>query len=122
MEITFLIGNLTKDPEEIKGMPKSLCKFAVAVNANYTTASGERPVNFHTIIAWGGIADNCVKYLKKGSKVAIVGRLQNRSYEGSDGTTKYVTEIVANEVEFLSKKQEEKTDGLVPVEDEDLPF
>ena len=126
MNINFLIGNLTKQPEKIEGTQKSLCKFSIAVKENYTNKDGERPVNFFTIIVWGVLADNCVKYLKKGSKVGVVGKLQPRTWEDADGNKKYATEIVASEIEFLSTKQDngEKptTQNNNDYDDDNLPF
>lgn len=129
MQLTFMIGNLTKTPEEVRGLQKPLCKFAIAVNENYTTSTGEKPVNYFNIVVWGAMAENCVKYLDKGSRVAIIGRLQNRKYVASDGSTKYITEIIASEVEFLSKanntQQNEdfpKIEDLELADDEDFPF
>lgn len=126
MNINFLIGNLTKQPEKIEGTQKSLCKFSIAVKENYTNKDGERPLSFFTIVAWGVLADNCVKYLKKGSKVGVVGKLQTRTWEDNDGNKRYATEIVASEIEFLSTKPDTEE---APVEqnnndydDDNLPF
>ena len=69
------------------------------------------------VVAWRTLADNCGKYLKKGSKCSVVGTVQNRSYEAQDGTKRYITEIVAEEVEFLStapKKEETNTKESEP--------
>lgn len=101
MNITFKVGNLTKDPEKIEGMKDSLCKLNIAVRENYTNANGERPTQFFNIAVWGTLADNCLKYLKKGSKIAVVGKDQIRSWE-QDGVKKYVHEIVASEIEFIT--------------------
>ena len=96
------IGNLTKEPEMIKvGENKQLCKMIVAINESYTKADGTRPVDYFTLIAWDNVAETCVKYLKKGDKVAVLGVLQNRSYETASGETKYVTEIIVKEIQFL---------------------
>ena len=126
MNINFLIGNLTKQPEKIEGTQKSLCKFSIAVKENYTNKDGERPLSFFTIVVWGVLADNCVKYLKKGSKVGVVGKLQTRTWEDNDGNKRYATEIVASEIEFLSTKPDTEE---TPVEqnnndndDDNLPF
>lgn len=118
----FGIGNLTQDPEKLN-LEKSACKFAIAVNETYTKEDGTRPVQFFNIVAWGKLAENCLTYLKKGSKISIYGNPQNRSYEASDGTKKYVFEIVATDIEFLSsKKSESETPRLEPIDDDDLPF
>jgi len=104
MNKVYLIGNLTRDPE-LSETPNgiSLCRFAIAVNRNYSS-DGERQTDFFNITVWRTQAENCGRYLKKGSKVAIVGSLQNRTYEDKDGNKRTVTDIVASEVEFLSSK------------------
>lgn len=106
MNKTFLIGNLTRDPE-LTATPSgvSVCKMSIAVNRNFTNANGERDTDFFNIVAWRGLADNCGKFLSKGKKIAVVGSIQNRSYE-SNGEKKYVTEIMADEIEFLSPVSE----------------
>ena len=105
MNKVYLIGNLTRDPElaETNNGIK-VCRFAIAVNRNYSSNDGERQTDFFNITVWRTQAENCGRYLKKGSKVAVVGSLQNRSYEDKDGIKRNVTDIVANEVEFLSTK------------------
>ncbi len=105
MNKVYLIGNLTRDPEVSEtGSGLILCRFSIAVNRNYSSSDGERQTDFFNITVWRALAENCGKYLKKGSKVAVVGSLQNRSYEDKDGIKRNVTDIVANEVEFLSSK------------------
>ena len=79
------------------------------------------------MVAWRGLAENCGKYLAKGKKVAVVGTLQNRSYMDKDGVRRYVTEIVAEEAEFLTPRAEEQPKAepkakLTEVEDDGLPF
>lgn len=131
MNKVFLIGNLTKDPdlsETSNGV--AVCKFSVAVSRDYANADGERETDFFNITVWRGRAENCGKYLKKGNKVAIVGTLQNRSYEDKDGIKRNVTDVVASEVEFLTPKQQDndtitvkrETPELTPIEDAQLPF
>ena len=105
MNKVYLIGNLTRDPEVSEtGSGLTLCRFSIAVNRNYSSSDGERQTDFFNITVWRALAENCGKYLKKGSKVVVVGSLQNRSYEDKDGIKRNVTDIVANEVEFLSSK------------------
>ena len=134
MNKVYLIGNLTRDPElaETNNGIK-VCRFAIAVNRNYSSNDGERQTDFFNITVWRTQAENCGRYLKKGSKVAVVGSLQNRSYEDKDGIKRNVTDIIANEVEFLSTRSasdDETTEirrekpRLEPVADDDdgLPF
>ena len=101
------IGNLTRDPE-LSETPNgtAVCKFTVAVNRNFTNANGERECDFINVVAWRSLAENCGRFLSKGKKVSVVGSLQTRSYE-SDGEKKYVSEIMADEVAFLSPKDED---------------
>ena len=103
MNKCFFIGNLTRDPEIAtteNGVNR--CTFTIAVNRRYTNSNGEREANFINVVAWRGLADNCGKYLKKGSKVAVAEKMQNRSYDDKDGNRRYATEIVAEDVEFIS--------------------
>ncbi len=102
-----LIGNLGMDPE-VKSFDggRKLAKFSVATSQSYTSSKGERvkDTQWHNIIAWGKLAENAEKYLKKGSEVALEGKLVYRSYENKEGQIKYITEIVLNEFKMLSKK------------------
>lgn len=131
MNKVILIGNLTKDPEltqTTNGI--SVCRFSIAVSRRFTNSEGERDTDFFNIVVWRTLADNCHKYIKKGSKVAVIGTIQNRSYDAQDGTKKYVTEIVAEEVEFVGSKvtatesEEKEVSTLKPIKDDsdDLPF
>jgi single-strand DNA-binding protein len=130
MNKVILIGNLTKDPElTTTNNGISVCKFAIAVSRRFVGASGERETDFLNIVVWRGQAENCHKYLKKGSKCAVVGTIQSRSYDAQDGTKRYITEIVAEEVEFLSSKNsgdistgKEEIAELKPIDDDSLPF
>ncbi|MDR0425699.1 MAG: single-stranded DNA-binding protein [Clostridiales bacterium] len=107
MNKCFFIGNLTRDPEhKTTGTGVSVCNFSVAVNRTYQNANGEREADFINIVAWRGLADNCSKYLTKGSKVCVVGQMQNRSYDDKEGNKRYVTEIIADDVEFITPKSE----------------
>ena len=105
MNKVILVGNLTRDPE-LTETPSgvAVCRFAIAVSRDYANSDGTRETDFFNITVWRGRAENCGKYLKKGNKVAIVGSLQNRSYEDKDGIKRNVTDVVANEVEFLTPR------------------
>lgn len=127
MNKAFLIGNLTRDPELAQtNSGKSVCKFSIAVNRNYTQADGEKVTDYFTIVTWNGQAENCARYLKKGKKIAVVGELQQRSFEGNDGVKRTVIEIQAQEVEFLSPMEKQESNNRRAAEeiDEDtgLPF
>ena len=136
MNKVILVGNLTRDPELTETPSgEAVCRFAIAVSRDYANADGTRETDFFNITVWRGRAENCGKYLKKGNKVAIVGSLQNRSYEDKDGIKRNVTDVVANEVEFLTPKsaQSEFDDApvvsakrerpqLEAIDDNQLPF
>lgn len=124
MNKVYLIGNLTKDPElntTISGI--DVCRFTLAVSRKYVGTNGERETDFLNIVVWRGQAQNCNKYLKKGNKVAIIGRIETRNYEAQDGSKKYITEIIADEVEFLNSKKEKSDEvELIPIDDDSIPF
>lgn len=129
MNKVFLIGNLTKDPElSTTNNGVKFCKFTLAVSRSYSK-DGKRETDFLPVVVWRAQADNCAKYLKRGSKAAVSGAIQTRTYDANDGTRRYVTEIAADEVQFLSTKNDDTTaeiggvdfDELRPI-DEDLPF
>ena len=126
MNKLFLIGNLTKDPEISQTQNGlTICKFGIAVNRPYQT-NGERTTDFFSITVWRTLADNCGKYLKKGSKVAVTAQLQNHSYEDKDGNKRSRNDIIAEAVEFLSSvkndAQERQEPPVLEEIDEDLPF
>ena len=105
MNKCFLIGNLTRDPElrTTSGSGLSVCSFTIAVTRRFANQNGEREADFIPVVTWRATADNCAKYLRKGSQVAVVGSIQTRSYEGNDGQKRYVTEVQADEVQFLNR-------------------
>lgn len=104
MNKVFLIGRLTRDPElSTVGSGISVCKLYLAVNRKYKNADGETETDFFNIVSWRGLADNAAKYLVKGQQCAVMGSIQNRSYEDKDGNKRYATDIVAEDVEFLAK-------------------
>jgi single-strand DNA-binding protein len=136
MNKCILIGNLTRDPE-LTETPSGIavCKFSIAVNRNYTNANGEREADFINIVTWRGLAENCGKYLAKGRKVAVCGSIQTRSYDDKDGNRRYATDVVADEVEFITPLDKEsaepkrpaqapkkKASDLKPIDDDGLPF
>ncbi len=103
----MIIGNVTRDPE-LKNTPsgQSVVSFGVATNLVWTDQSGQqqKKVEFHNIIAWRKLAEVCAKYLKKGSKVYIEGRLQTTDWTGQDSVKRYRTEIVAENMIMLDSK------------------
>jgi len=100
----FLIGNLTRDPElRTTGSGISVCSFTVAVTRRYTGQSGEREADFIPVVVWRTTAENCAKYLRKGSQVAVTGSIQVRNYETQEGQRRTATEVIADEVQFLNR-------------------
>lgn len=105
MNKVILIGRLTKDPElRYTSSNIATASFSLAVDRNFTNQNGEREADFINIVVWRKQAENCKNYLTKGSQVAIDGRIQTRSYDGQDGQKRYVTEVVADNVQFLGTK------------------
>ena len=104
-----LIGNLTADPTlRATQSGTSVCQFTIAVNRRFPGPDGQKQTDFFRILAWRGLADTCAKYLAKGRKAAVIGELQARTYTAKDGTTRLSLDVSADEVEFLSPKEEEK--------------
>jgi len=100
-----LIGRLTKDPE-LRYTPngKAVAGFTLAVDRPFKNQQGERETDFINIVVWGSQAENCANYLSKGKLAAVDGRLQIRTFDGQDGQRRWVTEVVADNVRFLSPK------------------
>ena len=138
MNKVILIGNLTRDPELSQtNSGISVCRISIAVSRRYASPDGSRETDFFNVTAWRAIAENCAKYLKKGSKIAVVGSIQNRSYEAQDGSKRFTTDIMADEIEFLSTKNDAEGNvvsptntnesstqvaDLQPIDDDSLPF
>jgi len=101
----MIYGNLTRDPE-LKALPSGMnvCSFSLATNRVYNDRDGNRQeaVDYHNIVVFGKQADNCAKYLTKGSGTYVEGRLQTRSWD-KDGVKQYRTEVVADRVQFGPK-------------------
>ena len=116
-----LIGHLTKDPElRTTSNDISVTSFTIAVDRNFNNQQGEKETDFIPVVAWRKLADTCAKYLAKGRLVAVSGRMQVRSYEGKEGK-RYITEVVADEVQFLERA--ESKEKFTEVEDNvELPF
>ena len=134
MNRVFLIGNLTKDTEvSVVSNDLTNCKCSIAVSRR----DGAKETDYFSVVCWRGMAENCGRYLRKGSKVGVCGSIQNKNYETSDGVKRYSFEIVADEVQFLSTRSDmdqneppsettqktAKISDLKPIEgDEELPF
>ncbi|MGG3873187.1 single-stranded DNA-binding protein [Brevibacillus laterosporus] len=134
----ILIGNLTRDPE-LRYTPNGVAvtTFTLAINRSYSGSNGEKETDFINIVAWRQLADLCANYLGKGKKAAVEGRLQTRNYDNKEGKKVYVTEVVADNVQFLSSQGSEPSGNKKPdssndpfsdtgkpinIADEDLPF
>ena len=143
MNKAILVGNLTKDPEmRTTASGVSCATFTVACNRRFVNQQGVREADFINCVAWRQNADFVARYLTKGSKVAVEGSIQTRSYDAQDGTKRYVTEVVADEVEFLGGPQNSSNSynpgdvppppepsssytsntGFTQVDDDELPF
>jgi single-strand DNA-binding protein len=136
-----LIGHVGKDPE-VKYTPggKAVATFTVATNESFKGKDGSQQerTEWHRIVAWERRAEVVGEYLKKGQQVYLEGRLQTRSWDDKDGTKRYITEIVANDIQFLGRKGEGTGGGSAPdipppsedsvpptaggASEEDLPF
>ncbi len=100
-----LIGNLGKDPEfKTTESGKKMAKLTLATNSSYKNSDGHKveDTQWHTLVAWEGIAGVAEKYLKKGKEIAVEGKLNYRSYEDANGQKKFVTEIVVHDLLMLS--------------------
>ncbi|EAC3654645.1 single-stranded DNA-binding protein [Listeria monocytogenes] len=105
MNRVVLVGRLTKDPD-LRYTPAgaAVATFTLAVNRTFTNQQGEREADFINCVVWRKPAENVANFLKKGSMAGVDGRVQTRNYEGNDGKRVYVTEIVAESVQFLESK------------------
>ena len=98
-----LVGRLTRDPElRHTSSGRAVCQLNLAINRTFTNQNGEREADFINVVVWDKQAENVSKYVTKGRLVSVEGRLQSRSYDDKDGKKVYVTEVVANSVQFLS--------------------
>lgn len=135
----MLIGNLGKDPDykQVNGRP--MARFTIATNRQWKGGGGEekKETTWHTIVAWGALADTCGRYLTKGKQVYIEGRIQNRKWTDKDGNDRYMTEVVAGQMVMLGRKGDVEEipevsgppsdasgedHGTPPVDSEEPPF
>lgn len=142
MNKVILIGRLTRDPELkfTTGTGIAVATFSLAVDRNYVGQSGQREADFINIVCWRKLAENVANNISKGRLVAVSGSIQTRKYQAQDGSNRYVTEVVADEVKFLDWPKEgnvpsrsggnvsqdynrESDSGFTPIgEDDDIPF
>ena len=144
MNKVILVGRLVRDPE-LKTTPSgvSVCSFTVACDRRYQKEGEDRQADFINCVAWRGTADFVSKYITKGTRIALDGSIQTRSWDDDQGNRRYVTEVLAEHVEFAQSKSEGQSkandlpqminqptsnndgyisEGFMPVVDEDLPF
>ena len=121
--LVFLIGRLTKDPETryTAGSQMAVCTFTLAVDRP-TKQGEEKKADFPRITVFGRQAENCEKYLSKGKKVAVQGRIQTGSYQNSQGQTVYTTDVIAERIEFLEWGEQKKPQEEFQALDEELPW
>ena len=136
-----IIGNLTRDPESrTTATGSTVCSFTVAVNRRRSSQNSNQPdADFFRVSAWNQLGENCQRYLAKGRKVCVIGRVSVNTYQGNDGTTRASLDVMAEDVEFLSSRQDDAgytaapaapapkaapvmDTGFQEVDDEDLPF
>lgn len=134
-----LIGRLTKEVDlKITPNGNAAARFILAVERHYTNAEGKREADFIPVISWRKLAENVGNYCGKGSLVGVTGKIETRAYDNKDGKKVYVTEVIANEIKFLSQKNnnenrqqnknQNKTNAnpfagsQIDISDDDLPF
>lgn len=138
MNKVVLIGRLTKDPDlrYTAGKGTAITRFTLAVDRRFKTP-GQPEADFIPIVIWGKQAEATANYTLKGKQISVSGRIQTRSYEANDGSRRYVTEVVADEVQFLewaSKPKNQRVgsssfdsiggydEDITPIDDGDIPF
>lgn len=105
MNRIILLGRLVRDPEvRVTPTEKTVCTFTLAVDRPFTAKNGQREADFINIVTWNKTAELCGNSLTKGQRALVEGRLQIRSYDGKDGNKHYVTEVIADRVEFIEKR------------------
>ena len=128
MNKAIMIGRLAKDPDvRTTQSGKKVANITLATDRRMRDKEGKKVADFHSVILWGKLAELAEKYLAKGREVSITGEVQNRSYEDKEGNKRFITEIVADEIEFLSSggskvKAENPMEGFTEVKDDKLPF
>jgi single-strand DNA-binding protein len=141
MNKIILIGNLTRDPEtRTTSTGLNVCSFTIAVNRRRSANATNQPeADFFRITTWKTLAENCQKYLAKGRKVGVTGSVSVSTYEGKDGATRSSLDVTAEDIEFLSPKEDgeyhapmgtmenkpksgAEQGGFTQVEEDELPF
>ena len=123
MNRVILVGRLTRDPElrnTNSGVP--VASFTIAVNRTFASANGEREADFINCIAFNKQAENLQKFIKKGGLVGVDGRIQTRNYNAADGSKRYVTEVICENVHFLEPKSSGANQNSFPEYDDITPY
>lgn len=114
MNRVVLMGRLVKDPEvRVTPNGKTACTFTLAVDRPFSAKNGQREADFISIVTWNKTAEIAGNYLHKGQRALVEGRLQIRSYDGKDGNKHYVTEVVADRLELIEKKEKQQDPGAM---------
>ena len=115
-----LVGNLTRDPETSNGPNTTMTRMRVATNSVWRNSEGVRQeaAEFHSVVAFGRLAETCATYCTRGKRLYVEGRLRTRDYQAADGTTRYSTEIVAETVRFLDRAPQSAATGDAVAEPE----
>lgn len=143
MNQVVLVGRLTRDPElrQIQGGSTSVANFSLAIDRDYTSKDGNKQTDFIDIEVWNKAAENCVKFIGKGSLVGVIGSIRVDNYENTQGEKRRITKVRANSVQFLeSRKNKDGMNGNEPqfqpnfnpsvldvngfqaIDDDDVPF
>ena len=122
-----LLGRLTRDPEVRYTQTNNtlVASFSLAVNRRFARPGEERQADFINIVAWSKLGEFCSKYFKKGQQVAIIGRIQTRTWDDDQGQKHYITEVVAEEAYFADSKRDgavDNTFGSIPMPTPDSDF
>ena len=113
MNRVILIGRLTRDPElRYTSGNAAVCNFTIAVDRPFNSNTQERGADFIPVVVWNKQAENVKNYLSKGSQVAVEGRIQVRNYDDNNGQKRYVTEVIANTVEFMGSKNSNNASSM----------
>ena len=141
MNKVFLMGRLVRDPElRMTATGTPVCSFSLAVDRSFARQGEERKADFFNIVAWRNQAEFCKKYLTKGTKIIVIGSIQNRSWDDQNGQKHYATDIIAEEINFAESKRSDNYtqnlpamsapiatpdsgSGFYPIDDDsDMPF
>ena len=113
MNRVSLVGRLTRDPElRNTTTGRAVCQFTIAINRTFTNQNGERDADFISCVCWDKQAENLARYQHKGNLISVDGRIQTRNYDDKDGKRVYVTEVLAQNIQFLDSKNSNGGSGI----------